>query len=154
MLNSAATNRTSGGSHSWVLRQGAKGMWWKSHLCPSMPRARCLFQCYNSALQVFWIDVFCQLACNNIWLELWTFHFYRIDLESDRGFLEEGSRKLTFWIYLISRTVFNIFMKTSYNIAVLLQISAFYFPRSWRSQKNTFNMSYLKFLIFNLYFIS
>ena len=59
-----------------------------------------------------------------------TFHFYRIDLESERGFLEEGSRRLTFWMYLVSRTVFNIFMKTSYNIAVLLQISAFYFPRS------------------------
>ena len=140
MLNSAATNRTSGGSHSWVLRQGAKGMWWKSHLCSSMPSARCLFQCYNSALQVFWIDVvffsrpltIFDLNCGDSTL---TFHFYRIDLESDRGFLEEGSRKLTFWIYLISRTVFNIFMKTSYNIAVLLQISAFYFPRSWRSQK-------------------
>ena len=76
----------------------------------------------------------CQMAYNNNWLELWTFHFYRIDLESDRGFLEEGSRKLTFWIYLISRTVFNIFMKTSYNIAVLLQFSAFYFPTTFERQ--------------------
>ena len=72
-----------------------------------------------------WLVTIFDLNCGDSTL---AFYLYRIDLESDRGFLEEGSRKLTFWIYLISRTVFNIFMKTSYNIAVLLQISAFYFP--------------------------
>ena len=82
-------------------------------------------RCFEYMLLFSWPITIFDLNCGDSTL---TFHFYRIDLESDRGFLEEGSRKLTFWIYLISRTVFNIFMKTSYNIAVLLQISAFFFP--------------------------
>ena len=50
------------------------------------------------------------------------FHFHlshlRVDLENGRGSKEEGSRSLTFGIYLIIRIVLNVFMNASYNLLV------------------------------------
>ena len=98
-------------------------MWRRSDLCPQMSRG--FAQRNGSALQVFGIaSLWICLQTNStftfiFWLSL---HFYfsqnRIELENGQGIKEEGSRSLTFALYLVIRTVLNIFMNASYNIAV------------------------------------